>query len=317
MALTFEQAYPVLYQGWDRASAQADFNATGGANKAGYSSLMSGLGGSSASTGNSTTDIAKQLLQFQQQANQPAIQSLQASIPEISQTYATKTAGLEAQKTTLADRYTNLLNSIKSNQEQDIKTAEIAQAREAGRRGVPTTSGMYEKQLSETTSPILQYYTGQTTEAGLNQDTATQELNALIADLAGGETEQKRAVLNAIAQLQAGDSSGAITQALQQLQINQSAQQAADEKAWQEKVYSETTLPESYTNIANINSSIASRNADTSSSKDDATSSAINSMMSFSGGDKSKMWQWIHTYEPEFGNQGVDANRLWAIYNNL
>jgi hypothetical protein len=48
----------------------------------------------------------------------------------------------------------------------------------------------------------------------------------------------------------------------------------------------------------------------------EATSSAINTMMSSTGGDKAKMWQWIHTWEPEFSKQGVDASRLWALYNN-
>jgi S-adenosylmethionine synthetase len=47
----------------------------------------------------------------------------------------------------------------------------------------------------------------------------------------------------------------------------------------------------------------------------DATSSAINSMMSQTGGDKGKMWQWIHQWEPELGKQGVQISRLWDLYN--
>ena len=46
-----------------------------------------------------------------------------------------------------------------------------------------------------------------------------------------------------------------------------------------------------------------------------ATQSAINTMMSAAGGDKSKMWNWIHQWEPELASQGVDTSRLWALYN--
>jgi hypothetical protein len=318
MAISFDQAYPVLYQGWDRTAAQADFNATGGTNKAGYQELMSGSGGGGGVQNSSNAiDTARQLLQFQQQANQPAIQSLQASIPETSAKFAATKSGLEAQKQPLDERYQNLLNSIKGNQQTDIAQQELTTSREFGRRGIPTTSGLFEQTIGEKTRPINQYYTGQTTEAGISNEENLMELNNLISSLTGQETDTTRAIQNAIAQLQAGDSSGAITQALEQLKINQSAQQSADERAWKEKVYSETTLPESYANIANLNSTIANRNTTTANSADDATSSAINSMMTFSGGDKSKMWQWIHTYEPEFGNQGVNSSRLWAIYNNV
>ena len=298
------------YAGWRDAEAQADFAATGGSGKG---SPISSSGGGGASNTSNAIETAKQLLQFQQSANQPAISSLQASIPEVSAKFATTKQGLEGQKVPLEQRYQNLLDSINANKEQDINQQNLTLSREFGRRGIPTTSGLFEQTQGEKLSPINQYYTGQLTEAGISKEENLMELNNLIASLTGQETEQTRAIQNAIAQLQVGDSSGAITQALQQLQINQAAEQAAAQQAWQEKVYSETTLPESQANISNINSTIANRG----STADDATSSAINSMMSYSGGDKSKMWQWIHTYEPEFKNQGVDANRLWAIYNNL
>lgn len=297
------------YQGWGDAEAQADFNATGGSGKGSPNSYSS----SGASGSNNAVDIAKQLLQFQQQSNQPAIQSLQASIPEVSSKFATTKQGLESQKVPLEQRYSNLLDQIKGNQEADISQQNLTTSREFGRRGIPTTSGIFEQTIGEKTRPINQYYTGQATEAGISKEENLMNLNQLIASLTGEETEQTRAIQNAIAGLQAGDSSSAITQALQQLQMNQTSQQAADQKAWQEKVYNETTLPESKANIANVNSTISNRTSTT----DDATSSAINSLMSFSGGDKSKMWQWIHTYEPEFKKQGVDANRLWAMYNNI
>jgi len=248
MALSFEQAYPVLYKGWDQASARADFNATGGANKAGYQELAGGGysgGGNPVPQTSNVVDTAKQLLQFQQQANQPAISSLQASIPETTAKFATARTSLEGQKVPLEARYKNLLDTILGNQEADISQTNLATSREFGRRGIPTTSGIVEKTLAEKTSPIRKFYTGQVTEAGISKEENLTKLNDLVASLTGQETEASRAITNAIAQLQAGDSTGAVTQALNLLAQNQSKTQADAESAWKEKVYKETTLPES------------------------------------------------------------------------
>jgi hypothetical protein len=203
-------------------------------------------------------DTAKQLLQFQQQSNQPAISSLQASIPEVSSKFATAKTSLEGQKVPLEQRYSVLLDSIKANQTADVKGQEITTAREFGRRGIPTTSGLAEQTLQEKLSPIRQYYTGQSTTAGISKEENLTKLNDLIASLTGQETEATRAITNAIAQLQAGDSSGATSQALGLLGQNQSAQQSAAEQAWQEKVYKETTLPESYATVNKLNSTAQS-----------------------------------------------------------
>lgn len=249
MAINFEQAYPVLYKGWDRASAQADFNATGGANKAGYQELVGGgsySGGNAVPQTSNVIDTAKQMLQFQQQANQPAISSLQSSIPETTAKFATARTSLEGQKVPLTARYSNLIDQIKGNQQADISQQNLTTSREFGRRGIPTTSGLFEQTIGEKTQPINKYYTGQLTEAGISKEENLTKLNDLVASLTGQETEATRAITNAIAQLQAGDSSGAVTQALSLLASNQSAQQATSEEAWKKKVYEETTLPESY-----------------------------------------------------------------------
>jgi len=303
------------YAGWGDAEAAADFNATGGSGKGGPTSSSTSTSSSSGGIPQSSNviDTARQLQQFNIESNQPAIQSLQASIPETTSKYATERQRLESQKVPLKDRYSNLLNQIKSSETADVKQQEIATAREFGRRGIPTTSGIAEQTLAEKLSPIRQYYTGKATETGISQEENMSTLEGLISSLTGQETESTRAIQNAIAALQAGDTSGAITQALGLLTQNNAATNTAAEQAWREKVYKETTLPESQANISNVNSTIANRTP----TADDATSSAINSMMSFSGGDKSKIWQWIHTYEPEFKKQRVDSNRLWAMYNNL
>jgi hypothetical protein len=250
MALSFDQAYPVLYKGWDQASARADFNATGGQNKAGYNELVGGgssSGGSSGGVANTSNaiDTAKQLLSFQQSANQPAIQSLQASIPETTAKFATARTSLENQKVPLEARYKTLLDTIVGNQATDINQQNLTTSREFGRRGIPTTSGLFEQTIGEKTRPINQYYTGQATTAGISKEENLTKLNDLVASLTGQETEASRAITNAIAQLQAGDSSGAVTQALSLLAQNQNKDQATSEQAWKEKVYKETTLPES------------------------------------------------------------------------
>ena len=243
-------------QGWNNEAAiNADINVGGWRSKVqtGAPQMQSYLSSSSSGAGVPNTsnaiETAKQLLQFQQQANQPAISSLKASIPETTAKFATARTSLESQKVPLEARYKNLLDQITGNQQADIGQQELTTSREFGRRGIPTTSGLFEQTIGEKTSPIRKYYTGQTTEAGISKEENLTKLNDLVASLTGQEVEASRAITNAITQLQAGDSLGAVTQALNLLAQNQSQTQVAGEQAWKEKVYKETTLPESYYNV--------------------------------------------------------------------
>ena len=156
-----------------------------------------GLGGDTDLLG-----TAKQILGFQQQAAQPAVQSLQASIPEVSNKFATERSQLETQKNTLKQRYSNLLDELKGRENVDIASQQRVTSQEFGRRGIPLSSGLFDTSLNEAISPIRQYYTGQIKDVGLGQEEGLQNLQNLIAQLTGQETGSIRDIRNTIAQLQ-------------------------------------------------------------------------------------------------------------------
>ena len=304
------------YQGWnDEAAVRADFNATGGSGKYHPANSSSGSSGSSSSSSGGAfniVDYAKQLLGFQQQANKPAIQSLQAGIPEVQSTIGAEKTRLEGEKQPLTARYEQLVRDVTGR-------TEMATAQEFGRRGIPTTSGLLEKTLAEKISP-------ETERIGLAKEADIRGIDEKISGLTGIETEKIREIRNAIAQLEAGDSSGAIGNALNMAQLGESTRQfnvgAELQKLQAEKVDTSTITAGGRVLLVNNQTGqtikdLGSSLTGTDKEDMDATSSAINTMISSAGGDKSKVWQWIHQWEPEFKKQGVDSSRLWALYNNM
>ena len=213
------------YRGWSDREAEADFNATGGSGKK--------TSPSSPASGASTNyaDIARTQLELQKQANQPAIETLAGSKAGISSAFDVQQSGLEAYKTPLAQKYDDLLKSL--TQQQATTTS-----REFGRRGIPLSSGQFDTTLQELTAPTTERIGGQ-------KNLALADLQNLISGVGVTKQGQLSSIDQAMATLQAGGASNAITQALQMWQAQQTAQQSAKEQAWKEKVYKETTLPES------------------------------------------------------------------------
>lgn len=179
--------------------------------------------------------IAREQLKLQQEANAPAIASLQSSIPEIQNKYSQLTSQLKSQQEPLEKRYQNLLSQITANQQRDEQRTSIAGSRELGRRGISSQSGFYDQYQNQQLSPITQFYTGQLATTGQNREDAIKALLDQIANVPIQETAEERAVKNAIAQLQAGGASSAIQNSLGIYQNQlQAAQQAAQEARLQQ-----------------------------------------------------------------------------------
>jgi hypothetical protein len=248
------------YAGWnDAASIVADFKATGGQGKGGSSQSSS----SSSAPQTDYAAIARQQLQLQQEANKPAIESLQASIPEIQTATKAAQSTLEASKTPLQARYQSIIDQLKGRETTETAQVSTNLSQEYGKRGILPSSGMFQQDLAGKTSQISQNYGGAIKDVGLSQEQDLMDIANKIAQLPLDETEKTRAVQNAIAQLQAGASSTAITQALQQYQFGQQQSQQSAQFNTQEdrlkaaqdlanKIYSETTLPESKASVAGI-----------------------------------------------------------------
>lgn len=171
-----------------------------------------GGGGGNNGGGGNVIETAKQLLGFQQQANQPAIQSLQAQAGEVGQSFAGQRERLAGGIQALKDRYNQILDEMKGRVSTDL-------SREYGRRGIPLSSGMFEQDLTSKINPL-------TRDVGLAREEGVRGIEQLIAGLTGQETETKRNILNAIAQLQAGAPGESISQALNLISQQQTAQQA-------------------------------------------------------------------------------------------
>lgn len=145
---------------------------------------------------NSQTYIQDAVRQMQE-ANKPAIQSYEASIPETQTKFAT-------QRQSVADRYKNLIASIKGNQQVAETRQTVTTQNELGRRGITSSSGIAQQAMTDALNPITQQYTG------LEKEAVTSR-GAEEATSVSGESETIRAIRNAIASLQ----SGAATQGVQ------------------------------------------------------------------------------------------------------
>jgi hypothetical protein len=88
--------------------------------------LKSANGGASGNYG----DIAAQALELQRKANEPVVQSLQASLPEISAKYQTERTRLQDSQPSLEQRYDNLITEIKGNQVKEESRTNIANSQE-------------------------------------------------------------------------------------------------------------------------------------------------------------------------------------------
>ena len=207
------------YQGWGDAEAKADYSATGGAGKKTSPSSPTAPSGGATSAG-APFDFAsfyKTTQEAQKAATQPAIDTLTASKMGISSAY-------DPARASIADEYDKLLTSVKGQTATNV-------SRTFGARGIPLSSGMVGEAVAERTKPIEEQYTA----------SKAAELSRM--DLAN--INQLSGIDQLIAQLQSGGGSDAINRAIQLLQLQNQAGQSATEQAWKQKVYKETTLPES------------------------------------------------------------------------
>lgn len=226
------------YAGWGDTEAQADFKATGGGGKktSPSSSSNSSSSGFSPATTN-FTDIYKSIAETQRQNNQPIIDLLNQSKAGMGTAYSGYASSLEASKAPYAARYDEMLKSL---------TGQVATntSKEFARRGISPNSGMVESAIQEKTAPIVGSVTAE-------KNAAMSNLEQMIAQLPIAQQDKSTAIDQAIASLMAGGNSSNISTALGLLGNQTTADQNAASQAWKEKVYKETTLPESKATVSN------------------------------------------------------------------
>jgi hypothetical protein len=251
------------YQGSKNVGFVGDTANIGGANFSSAQDLYNAVygGGQSVQSGSyaqpNFESTLQRAMQLQKEAAQPAISSLQASIPEIQKSYASQTQYAKGQVSNLESRYKTLLDSIKTNQAGAETGAIKTTSQELGRRGIVGSSGVADVAMQEAVNPIKAQYSNLLSQTGVSQEADIAAANQAIANLGLAETEATRNVNNAIAQLQSATTTAGINQALQQLQIAQTdlqnerqASQFQQQQDQANKIYETISLPESQAQIA-------------------------------------------------------------------
>jgi len=222
------QAGSILKSAWDQGQWGADAGKV--------KSLLSGYSSSSSSSSNyqptnvNKDDIINDAIKRYQEANKPAVASLQAGIPETQAKYAQMGQQAQARIDPLKARYENLINEIKyTGQVQEQRQTKVTSA-ELAKRGLLPSSTLAQQEITDVLQPITQQTGYQVSNMGLQQEDAIRDIEDYIASLGPKETEELRLARNAIAQLQSGAANSGITTGVsmyQQAVADENARQAA------------------------------------------------------------------------------------------
>lgn len=179
-------------------------------------------------------DTVQQAIEMNRKANEPAVQSLQASLPEVSSKFDQQRQQTQAQIEPLKQRYQNLLADVKGQGQVQVNNQTRITNNELGKRGLVGSSTLAQQEIQNAVQPIQGQIATNTKNIGLEQEQGLLALQNILGGLTSQETEAKRAVQNAIAQLQAGAGQAGVQQGLsiyQQNQQNQIAEQARKAQA--------------------------------------------------------------------------------------
>jgi hypothetical protein len=196
MATGYDKTATAQAMGISKGELEARAKAGGYSNTEDYASSIGKNVGSS--SGSSNSSIIQNAIKMNQQAIQPAVQSYQAQIPEISKGYS-------QQRDTLSSKYDALLASIKGNQTTGVNRQTVVTANELGKRGISGDSTLAGQEIANAIQPIEADYAGLMSNAGLSK---IGDINQTYTD----ETAAQRAVTNAIAQLQANAGMSGVSQ---------------------------------------------------------------------------------------------------------
>ena len=243
--LSDSQAQPILSQAWDQSQYGAD--------RGKVESLLSSMrpaqtsqpqtsqtfqpfsgGGATSVTSGSTfnfEDTIKKALEMQKQAVQPAIQSLQAGIPEIQQRFAQTTQQVQAEIDPLKQRYESLLEEVRQRGTQQEQAQTKVTSQELGKRGLVGSSTLAQQEIQNAVLPIQQATTGTIKDVTLSREEGIRNLQNILSNLPQQETESIRAVQKAIAQLQSEAAQTGIGQGIQVGQFGAQQQLAQQQLA--------------------------------------------------------------------------------------
>jgi hypothetical protein len=182
------------YIGWGDAEANADFNAV-------HPSKDPGYGGTPTVNSMSADDVvntARKLNDFYKEQNAPVVSTLQAQQAPLEQRYKDLVANIKGQQGVAENRQTLTTNN------------------ELGKRGISSTSGLYQQNMTDALNPIGVAYGGLLNQAdtGHSQDVNTLA-NQIANAQAGNPTQSGSGALNlAGVQEQANSTAAQLAQAM-------------------------------------------------------------------------------------------------------
>lgn len=182
------------------------------------------LGGSDFSGGGSGNSSIDEAMRQQREGINQSVSALQGQQQLLPQQTAQRQATLNQQATTLESRYKSLIDEIKGQGAAQEKQQTRVTSDELARRGISLQGNLGQQEILNAVNPITQATQRNLTNTGIARESdlsaITQALNQLPLD----EQAQRLAIQQAIGQTQAGGGNSAVQTALQLLQ-NQTQQQ--------------------------------------------------------------------------------------------
>lgn len=162
----------------------------------------------------------------------PAVEATKASIPITEQSFTQRQTSLQGRIDPLKERYKNILDDLTLREQKETESTTLSLNREYGRRGIPLSSGVYDQASQEALRPIRDQYGIQRKDVQLGQEGDIRTIEDLIASLPIEKAQSLNEIQKAIAALESGAGSTALTNAMQ---IVQQSQQNAFQRESQDK----------------------------------------------------------------------------------
>ena len=195
-----------------------------------------GTGGNATDTGMFQYAGANaQQQQIFQNAIRPAVSSLEASRPEVTQSFDTRAAQVEAGREPLKARYDKLIADIRgAGASQETDTTRVLR-QELGKRGITGSSTFAQEEELRRIQPIQQATESNVTNTTLDREEKLRGLDDVITNLTQEKVAALRDITNSIAQIQASAGTDAAKQALEMYRIRRDEIQKELDRAVAEK----------------------------------------------------------------------------------
>ena len=205
---------------------------------------------------------------------------------------------LEAQRTPLTERYSNLIKQLGEQQGLATKNTETQTSRDFGARGISPNSGLFSQTLGERVQPIVSDYTGRISGAAGDRENALAALNSQIAGVQGQYSQQGISNALNLYNTQYGE---------YQNQVNREAQQAEAERQRQFQAQQNQLSQKS-------SGSGSGSTGATTSQKIGQFNSTIQSFINAK--DQNGLYEFLRaggTYQKQTGLSGADVARALGL----